>query len=102
MGVRVLEGTYDGTEPAAVMVDSVTGFAFGPIFQGDDAADQVEAFVAWLATGAHMDLVPEIGLDEKTIPDPRRDSFDARTWPDSGLELVFVYWKRNVRRKETG
>lgn len=47
MGVRILEGTYDGAteRQRAVLVDSATETAFGQLF---DSADQAEAFLTWL------------------------------------------------------
>jgi len=49
MGVRVLVGEYDGGESAACMVDSVTGTAFGPLFRGEDAVEDIDRFVRWLS-----------------------------------------------------
>ena len=44
MGVRILEGDYDGTTSGAVFVDSVTEWAFGPIFDNEQEA---ELFLSW-------------------------------------------------------
>jgi len=46
MGIRILEGAYDGgDEVRAVMVDSTTEAAFGPLFE---SGEHVEDFLAWL------------------------------------------------------
>jgi len=46
MGVRFIEGTYDGTqEGATAMVDSTSDWAFGPLFE---SVDHAEAFLRWL------------------------------------------------------
>lgn len=44
MSVRIIEGEYDGTTNGAVMVDSVTEWAFGPIFESTEEAD---LFILW-------------------------------------------------------
>lgn len=38
MGVRILVGEYDGGDEKACLVDSVTGTAFGPLFEDRDEA----------------------------------------------------------------
>lgn len=64
MSVRVLEGEYDGGETRAVMVCSVTGLAFGPLF---DSGEELLAFLEWF----------------KTNNDPGVDSGDPREYdPD--------------------
>jgi hypothetical protein len=44
MGIRILEGDYDGTTSGAVMMDSVTEWAFGPLF---DNGQEAELFILW-------------------------------------------------------
>ncbi len=45
MGVRVLEGEYDGgPQVRAVLIDSVTETAFGPMFADTEEAD---GFLEW-------------------------------------------------------
>lgn len=68
MGVRFIEGTYDGTkEGATVMIDSVTETAFGPIF---DSWDDAEEFVQWLPNDARRyepgDLITQMGIWERS------------------------------------
>ncbi len=53
MSVRTVEGVYDGDRRVAVMVDSVSGFAFGPLF--DSTAD-VDSFVAWCEAYVGVDV----------------------------------------------
>lgn len=46
MGVHILSGELNGsTTEAACLVDSVTGVAFGPVF---DTHDGAQAFLEWL------------------------------------------------------
>lgn len=90
MGVRILVGTYDGTQPGAVMVDSVSGFAFGPVF---DSYEDCEAFQEWLAREPYIARSDEIGLTPVMIPDPRHRAADPRTWPDNGLAKLVTFWK---------
>ncbi len=58
MGVRILEGRYDGIGTRAVLVDSVTEWAFGPLF--DDLAE-AEAFLEWIEDFAKP------GLDTRNL-----------------------------------
>jgi hypothetical protein len=53
MGIRILAGKYDGTLERACMVDSVTGTAFGPLF---DSGELAEDFVTRYAGLGHADL----------------------------------------------
>lgn len=96
MGVRTLAGTYDGTEEAAVMVDSGNDWPVGPLFKGDDAYEQVEAFQEWLrlepwlrAASVH-DLG---GLEPADLPHPAATASDPRAWPQSGLAKLVGYWR---------
>jgi len=57
MSVRILVGYEQGSrEEKAVMFDSVTGWAFGPLFSdasadgGDNAEDRCQAFMDWAAS----------------------------------------------------
>lgn len=52
MGVRIVEGMADGTKQVAVLYDSVTGTAFGPLFED---ADEAQAFLESLATHRKSD-----------------------------------------------
>ncbi len=102
MGVRTLGGTADGTTPAAAMYDSVTGWMLGPIFEGDDACEQIEAFLAWLGTMPYVKRAREIGFARHETPDPRRDATDPRSWPDAGLNKLVTYWRRDVCKSTEG
>jgi hypothetical protein len=98
MGVRTLIGTYDGTTPAAVMVDSVTGSSLGVIFEGEDAPEQIEAFLDWMRRRRF--IADEIGLTHKQIPDPTHgDDTDPRAWPDAGLRKLIAHWRREYWEK---
>lgn len=53
MGCRVIEGAVDGgPQKGAVMFDSVTGYAFGPMFEDADAACD---FIAWCVKETNKD-----------------------------------------------
>jgi hypothetical protein len=64
MGLRIL---YDPADDMAAMYDSVTDWAFGPVFYGPDAMDRIGAFIHWLAD-------------------------DARTYPSPELERLYSEW----------
>lgn len=60
MGVRILVGNEQGSRlEIACLFDSVTGWAFGPVFQqGEDGyapEDLAELFLAWLRENDHGD-----------------------------------------------
>ena len=62
MGVRILIGTEQGDtgiNEKAVLFDSVTGWAFGPVIDehedGTSAEDMAELFVDWLTKEGHED-----------------------------------------------
>lgn len=44
MGLRTIEGTYDGDTTGAVMICSTTMWAFGPVF---DDCQEVDCFQKW-------------------------------------------------------
>lgn len=49
MGLRIL---YDPDEPAACLWDSVSDWAFGPVFEGESAFTDAQAFIEWLPEDA--------------------------------------------------
>jgi hypothetical protein len=60
MGVRILIGREQGSSiEHAVLFDSVTGWAFGPLFRegdnGEAAEDRAQAFLDWLDVEGHGD-----------------------------------------------
>ena len=66
MGIRSIEGTYDGGERKAVMVCSTSGQAFGPLFED---AEEIDDFLAWCAkvgAGEPRRMLAEI-LDERDM-----------------------------------
>ena len=66
MGIRTLEGVYDGGDRKAVMVCSTSGQAFGPLF---DDAEEIDDFLAWCAkvgAGEPRRMLAEI-LDDTVI-----------------------------------
>lgn len=68
MGVRILIGSEQGdagVREKAILFDSVTGWAFGPLFSEDEndgtsAEDMAELFLKWLQENGHEDarMVP--------------------------------------------
>jgi len=55
MGVRILNGDGQGDSQGAVLYDSVSGWAFGPIFP--EGYPEAQDFLEW--------------IDEERLPDPR-------------------------------
>jgi hypothetical protein len=89
MGVRTLIGTADGGSHAAAMFDSSSGWAFGPVFEAEDAEDQIEAFVGWLSSGGAFAVRAELRLESPVIGDGR----DPREWPDAALKALIGRWR---------
>lgn len=95
MGITTLVGEFNGTTPAAVMVDESTRRPFGPLFEGDDALAQIEGFLDWMVTHKYMRHAEAIGLLSSEIPDPLRyGQSDPREWGYRGLRKLVSYWKR--------
>ncbi len=76
MSTRIL---FDITDSAACLYDSVTGLAFGEIFEGEEAYEDAERFLDWLA---HKDL----------------DARDVQ--PNTLRELRSEFSDQNERRQE--
>jgi hypothetical protein len=91
MGVRILigheQGDGDFTSDKAVLFDSVTGWAFGPVFRdaetGETAEDRAQAFLDWLAETEGS--VHEYG--------------DARQIPPGDLERLYGLWLEATKAK---
>lgn len=94
MGVRILAGMADGTRQAAAMYDSVTGQMFGPIFEAEDAPEQIEAFLEWLAEMRAFAAIDrgELAVEPEDLP-LMTEGRDAREWPASGLAKVVAFWR---------
>lgn len=93
-GVTTLVGTLDGYKDAAVMVNGLNDWPFGPAFYGADAYDQIEAFLAWMGRLQFMSKAEEIGLGPSDLPSPlNQHPEDPRSWPDSGLDKLVRWWK---------
>lgn len=69
MSVRILTGTHDVDVPGAVLFDSVTMWAFGPVFKSYADADN---FREWLPG-------------------------DARSYDDVELERLYTEWLSHQR-----
>jgi hypothetical protein len=61
MGIRILEGMYDGSQHAAVLVDSVTDTAFGPLF---NSSYHAEHFLEWLRENVTSDDARKLSAGE--------------------------------------
>ncbi len=73
MGVRILEGNGQGdSQGGAVLYDSVSGWAFGPVF---DSYEDAAAFNGWLED-------------------------DARSLTEAGLRQAYGNWKREQAAPE--
>lgn len=75
MSVRILYGRYDAGPQAAVLVDSVTSTAFGPLFAD---AHEAEAFLVWLKAEHNL---------------------DARGGSDDDLREMLAEWRTNAHRE---
>lgn len=98
MGVRTLIGESDGTTPAAAMYCSTSGWMIGPIWESEDAPDQIEAFLQWLHENLWFeDRAAIFGGDDEEIYHKHRVGFgagnDPRAWTDYGLERLIAYWQ---------
>jgi hypothetical protein len=96
MGVRTLVGTADGTTPAAAMYCSTSGWMIGPIWESEDAPEQIEAFLDWLRGVEWLDNRAAIFGREVRSDDYRvgaGDGSDPRSWTDRGLELLLAFWR---------
>lgn len=81
MGLRFIEG-----KDAVVMYDSTSGWAFGPVFDGDEALDKAEAFVEWFETGKATATARSLEIAEPF------DGNDARSWTAGALERLYAVW----------
>jgi hypothetical protein len=93
MGVRILRGEADGDGHAAIMYCSTSGWSIGPIFEADDAEEQIQSFLGWMDSLAFVEKAEEIGLGHHDLPSPLGKPADPRSWPDSGLEKLVAYWR---------
>lgn len=96
MGVRILEGTYDGTTHAAVMVDSVTETPVGDIWTGPEAVEQIEQFMAWMQKEPWLrgEIFDALELEKHHLPRATSPAWDPRAWPSMGLERLLAYWRK--------
>lgn len=94
MGISTLIGIADGTTPAAAMYCNTTGRMVGPIWEAEDAPDQIEAFLEWVRCYSFIPLTEEIELGSGDVPSPEHDqSNDVRVWPAWGLDKLVKYWR---------
>jgi hypothetical protein len=86
VSVRVL---YDDSEDSAVLYCSTSGWAFGPLFTGNDehnGQERADAFLDWLQS----DAAPYWTYERTQIGDRR----DARLLTDDGMQRAFADWMR--------
>ena len=97
MGVRTLIGEADGTTRAAAMYDSGSGWMIGPVWEAEDAEDQIEAFLTWLRSmewyGAREAVFGR--TSHRNFLLPHADGTDPRGWSDAGLSALISFWKRD-------
>lgn len=80
MSIRTLSDEHD---EMAVMYDSVTGVAFGPVFNSLDeggvgASDVVDRFLDWLNEDPRKMLPPDVVIEfGNFIDEIKRDGWDA-------------------------
>lgn len=87
---------YDPEGRIAALYCTTTGWAFGPVFTGDDAEDTAEAFLDWFFSGKANRVAETLGLRPRVAGD---DGRDPRAWSDGDLEkLTGVY--RGAREAE--
>lgn len=91
MGVRILAGKADATSHAAAMYDSVSGWMIGPLWEAEDAEEQIESFLAWLGRGKHA--VKAVALGVAPTGAVARDITDPRAWPDNALAEFIKLWR---------
>jgi hypothetical protein len=70
MGLRFLNDAHDGT---TAMYDSVSGWAFGPTFENEDAA---QAFLDWCETQGVQ------GGDVRRVPLPELETLESRYYAE--------------------
>lgn len=98
MGVRTLIGEADGTTPAAAMYCSTSGWMIGPIWESEDAPDQIEAFLQWLHESLWFEDRAAIFGDSEAYHRERVGfgaGNDPRAWTDAGLKKLLAYWRRD-------
>ena len=96
MGVRTLIGTADGHRSAAAMYDSASGWMVGPIFEAEDAEDQIDALLEWFRSGKWSSVAEAVlGADWHMKHHISRavDLNDPRMWSDVALEKLITYWR---------
>lgn len=84
MGVRLLTGTYDGTQHGVMMVDSTDNMAFGPLFEDEDEA---EAFQQWFTSGEAAKAADGLGIASHGNDDDPRGY-----WPRD-LRSLCDHWR---------
>ncbi len=88
MGCRIIRGTRDGTcDDAAVLYDSVTETAFGPVFE--DAYEAVD-FMAWLQADT-----------TKWVQHRNRWTYDPRVYPAPELANLVAAFRTERSRVTT-
>ena len=87
MSCRIIEGHEMGRDDTvAVLFDSVTGKAFGPLFK--DAAD-ASAFMEWLEAAQERWVVARDRLSSKS-----RLTSDPRAYSDCRLDNMFCEFRK--------
>jgi hypothetical protein len=91
-----LSGKYDGATEAAVLVDSVTGTAFGPMFDDEQEADD---FLTWFFKADPGTDSDRCLTHSNVMHIPVNLPNDPRNWHDGPLaELISDF--RAIRKGE--
>jgi hypothetical protein len=83
-----VEILHDPIEQFAVYICNTTDTAFGPIFRGQEARDDAEAFSIWISRGAGTVAGRHLGCQPLGI----RDGRDLRDWSTDALRVLHDEW----------
>lgn len=88
MAVGIL---YDIKEDMAVLYDSTSDWAFGPVFYGDEADEKALSFRQWFISGAALNRARELAIH--TLPFAWNDGDDPRDYRAEDLERLYGEWR---------
>lgn len=88
MAVNIL---YDAAADMAVLYDSTSDWAFGPVFYGDVADEKAVAFRAWFWNGGALERAVQLGISPQ--PYAWCDGDDPRDFTAADLERLYGEWR---------
>lgn len=86
MAVQVI---YDIENDVAALFCTTSGWAFGPVFEGDEPDQRAQEFLDWFSSGAAAELASQIDLHQLA----GRSGADPRHWDDQALEQLLNRWR---------